>query len=67
MAPSADEQMQSFIIRIWVEERAPVEPDPTWRGHVVHVASGRRLYFQALEDACEFVADRLEQQGINIR
>lgn len=61
MAPSPSEQMQSFVIRVWVEEPVPKHADQRLYGHVVHVASGRRRYFDTLEDAFAFVVEQLGQ------
>ena len=60
-----DEQMQSFVIRIWVEDTDPTRPTGSWRGHVVDVASGERRYFHALDEACAFIADQLRRRGID--
>lgn len=60
-----DEQMQSFVIRIWVEDSDPTRPVRNLRGHVVDVSSGERRYFHALDDACAFIADQLRRRGID--
>ncbi len=62
---STDEYMHSFIIRVWADRPTSVSPAPGWHAQVIHVASGRRLYFQDLEKACDFVTEELAQWGIN--
>ncbi len=44
---------ESFVARIWLE-RGP-NGEPTWRGHVQHVQSGRESYFQDLGEMREFL------------
>jgi len=39
----------SFIVRIWLEERATRDSPPHWRGSLIHVLSGRQVYFDRLE------------------
>ena len=38
----------SFVIKIWVEETAGEAGQALWRGHITHIPSGRRRYFQDL-------------------
>lgn len=45
--PSDDSH--SFIVRIWLEERATKNSPPRWRGSLIHVLSGRQMYFDCLE------------------
>lgn len=48
----------SFIVKIWLEE-SPEEAgevdEATWRGHVTHVPSGQRRYFERLQDVVAFI------------
>jgi hypothetical protein len=37
-----ESEAQSFIIRVWVEERAEEADRGVWRGHITHVPSGKR-------------------------
>lgn len=37
---------QSFIVRVWVEERAEEADRGLWRGHITHVSSSRRRYLK---------------------
>ena len=44
----------SFIIKIWLEET----DEPThrhWRGHITHVFSGKRRYFEDLPAIAGFI------------
>jgi len=55
---------QSFIIKIWLEETAEEAGQATWRGHITHVPSGRRQYFQNLDRVLSFMVPFLEAMGI---
>jgi hypothetical protein len=45
----------SFVIRVWLEERArPTAPE--WRWHILHVQSGRRRYVRSVHDLLAFIA-----------
>jgi hypothetical protein len=47
----------SFIAKIWLEEK---EADRAlWRGHITHVLSGERRYFQSVDDITAFVISYL--------
>lgn len=35
----------TFIVRVWSEETGSGKQSDEWRGEVVHVASGKRVYF----------------------
>ncbi len=56
-------ESHSFIVKIWLEE-SPEEVDQaaeaTWRGHITHVSSGRRRYFEHLQDVVVFIHTYVE-------
>ncbi len=45
----------SFVARIWLERDGG--SSPKWRGHVEHVQSGKKEYFDTLTSLQEFLAD----------
>ena len=55
---------QSFLIKIWVEETAAEAGETLWRGHITHVHSGERQYFQDLEDMMNFMQPYMVEMGI---
>lgn len=59
--------IQSFVIRIWVEETAEESGETVWRGHITHVESRNRVYFTELEQIAETVAAYLEAVNIPAR
>ena len=55
---------QSFIVRIWVEERAEGASGGVWRGHITHVSSGRRRYLKNLDEIGDFIVPYLKTMGV---
>lgn len=56
-------ESHSFIVKIWLEElpeEAEEADEATWRGHITHVPSGRRRYFEQLQDVVGFIRTYLE-------
>ncbi len=57
----------SFVLKLWLED-AGSETDPAcWRGHVTHVPSGERRYFQDLNGLLEFLIPYLEGMGVEVQ
>ncbi len=59
-------ETQSFIVRVWVEERAEGVGRGVWRGHITHVSDHRRRYLKNLDDTGDFIAPYLESMGIKL-
>jgi hypothetical protein len=59
-----ESQAQSFIVRIWVEERAEEAGRGVWRGHITHVPGGGRRYLKNLDEIGDFIAPYLEVMGV---
>jgi hypothetical protein len=57
---------QSFIVKIWVEERAQRGSRGVWRGYITHVSSGRRRYLENLDEIGDIIAPYLELMGIKL-
>ncbi len=55
----------SFIIKIWLENAAAEAEQPLWRGHITHVPSGTRRYFQELSVITEFMQPYLQTLTTN--
>jgi hypothetical protein len=56
-------EAQSFIIRVWVEERAEEGGRGVWRGHITHVPGGERRYLKNLDEIGDFIAPYLRDDG----
>lgn len=59
-----DMTVQSFVIRIWLEEASEEGGAAVWRGHITHVATRQRAHLRELHQILTFVAPYLEQMGI---
>jgi hypothetical protein len=57
----------SFIVKIWLEETAEEAGQAVWRGHITHVPSSKRRYFQDLENVPLFIAPYLQEMGVDFR
>lgn len=59
-----ESEVQSFIVRVWVEERAEEGGRGVWRGHITHVSGGERRYLKNLDEIGDFIASYLETMGV---
>lgn len=62
--PLPERATHSFIVKVWLEEAGGAARPAAWRGHITHVASGVRRYFQELEMMGGFVGAYLETMGV---
>lgn len=56
----AGDDLHSFIVRIWLEESTTEAPQPSWRGSITHVLSGRRQFFVDLNMLPNLIRPYLE-------
>jgi hypothetical protein len=57
-------KMQSFIVKIWVEDTGDSTGTIPWRGSITHVVSGDRRYVKNLEEITRFFKTYLQGIGI---
>jgi hypothetical protein len=55
---------QSFIVRVWIEDRADHAGQGTWRGQITHVSSSKRRYLKNLDEIGDFISPYLEEMGV---
>jgi hypothetical protein len=55
---------QSFIVKVWVEERAEKGSRGVWRGHITHVSDNRRRYLKSLDEIGDYIAPYLEAMSV---
>jgi hypothetical protein len=55
---------QSFIVKVWVEERAKKGSRDVWRGHITHVPDNRRRYLKSLDEIGDYIAPYLDAMGV---
>ncbi len=58
--------IQSFVIKIWLEETVDETDKALWRGHITHIPSKRRVYLDKLDKIIRFIIPYLEQMGVEI-
>jgi hypothetical protein len=61
---SAEFNVHSFIVKVWLEEDATKNSRTIWRGHITHVPSGVRRYLKNLGDIAVFIEPYLKAMGI---
>ena len=60
-----DSDIQSFILKFWVEPATGSEKDLTWHGQITHVPSGTRRSLKTTDDLFNFIEPYLEAIGIH--
>lgn len=54
---------QSFIVRLWCEHEDVTGHPQKWRGHIDHVPSGARRYFQELSAISQIIAEFVDEDA----
>ena len=62
-ADSLEPYVQSFVVRVWLEQVAEEPGPPAWRGQITHVPSGEQCYVTTLDEIPSFMASYLERWG----
>jgi hypothetical protein len=61
---SAEFNVHSFIVKVWLEEEATKDSESVWHGHITHVPSGEKRYLKNLDQISLFIQPYLEAMGI---
>jgi len=61
---SAEFNVHSFIVKVWVEEEVNMHDNPIWHGQITHVPGGEQRYLRNLSEIEEFVVPYLRAMGI---
>lgn len=56
----------SFIIKLWLEDFDRKRKRLVWRGHITHVANGKRRYVQHMIQIISFIVPYLEEMGVKV-
>ena len=56
--------MQSFIIKLWIEKASERAGAAVWRGYITHVPSGERRYLENLDEITAFITPYLKAMGV---
>jgi hypothetical protein len=57
---------QSFIVKVWLEERPPGKAGARWRGHVTHVPGGERVHVKSLQEITVYISRFLRGMGVKV-
>ena len=57
---------QSFIVKVWVRDRAEETGHSVWHGHITHVSSNKRRYLKNLDGIEDFISPYLEEMGVKL-
>ncbi len=60
----SESTVQSFVLRVWVEERAGSTGQGVWRGHITHVPGDNRRYLKSLDEIGDYLAPYLVAMGV---
>lgn len=55
-----ESNLHSFIVKIWLEQRADEMGQACWRGHVTHIPGGERRALASIEDLTAFIWSYLD-------
>jgi predicted GIY-YIG superfamily endonuclease len=61
-----ESSIQSFIIKVWIEENAEEGGQVKWRGRITHVPSRQDRYLKNLGAVETFIAPYLETMGVDM-
>jgi len=56
----------SFVVKVWLEGTDDESRQARWRGHITHVQSGRREYFEDLDKIRAFITTYLADMGVSL-
>ncbi len=59
----AEYDVQSFIVKVWVEKATRRFRRERWHGHITHVPSGERRYLKNLDGIKTFIVPYLKSVG----
>lgn len=60
--PTIASYVHILIIRVWTEPRDEDSLPRLWRYNIEDVKSSRQFFFGSLEEAMQFLADRMKEQ-----
>ena len=61
-----EDETNSFIVKIWLEETGMETGKVGWRGHITHVSSGERHYVKDLDEISAFIRQYLQRFGLEM-
>ena len=59
-----EDDSQSFIIKVWIEDKTGRDDQGVWRGRITHVPSYEHRYLKNLSEIEDFITPYLEAMGV---
>ena len=59
----SDVNLQSFIVKLWIEDSEENSTNSTWHGTITHVPSGANRSVRSLHEVLNFMKLYLEEKG----
>jgi hypothetical protein len=59
-----ESRVQSFIVKLWLEESGQETGRVVWRGYITHVPGGERRYLKKLSDIKDFIGHYLGEADV---
>jgi len=59
-----ESNVQSFIVKLWLEDSGDEMGRGEWRGYITHVPGGERRYLKELSDIKDFIGQYLGEVGV---
>lgn len=60
-----ESKVQSFIIKLRLEDAGDETGTVVWHGYITHVPGGERRYLKSLSDITDFVEATLKEIGVD--
>lgn len=60
-------KVQSFIVKLWLDESSNETRKAVWHGHITHVPGGERRYLKRLRDIEDFIERYRVEMGVKRR
>ena len=56
----------AFVLKLWLIDQQERQGKRAWRGHLVHVATGERIYFDNMSQLNNRLLQYLDQIGVQL-
>jgi hypothetical protein len=60
-----ESKVQSFIVKLRLEDAGDQTGEVVWHGYITHVPGGERRYLKSLSDITDFIEATLKDLGVD--
>ena len=61
-----ESKVQSFIVKLMLEDAGDETGMMVWHGYITHVPGGERRYLKSLSDITDFIEATLKETGVDL-